>query len=61
MNANQLINMVIRMVVRQVMRRGVNAGIDRVTRGRGDSGPDGQKTVQNARRTMKLGRRIGRF
>jgi hypothetical protein len=61
MNANQMINMVIRMVVRQVMRRGVNAGIDRVTRGRGESGPAGKKTVGNARKTMKLGRRLGRF
>jgi len=61
MNANQMINMVIRMVMRQVMRRGVNAGIDKVTRGRDDSGPDGQKTARNARKTMKLGRRMGRF
>ena len=53
MNANQVIN--------KVMRRGVNAGIDKVTRGRGDNGPDGQKTARNARKTMKLGRRMGRF
>jgi len=61
MNANQMINMVIRMVMRQVMRRGVNAGIDKVTRGRGGNGPDGKKTAQNARKTMKLGKRMGRF
>ncbi|MET4103083.1 ribosomal protein S13 [Roseovarius sp. MBR-78] len=61
MNANQIINMVIRMVMRQVIGRGINAGIARATRGRKESGPDGQKTVANARKTMKLGRRMGRF
>lgn len=61
MNANQMISMVIRMVMRQVMRRGVNAGIDRATRGRGNTGPDGKKTVGNARKILQLGRRMGRF
>jgi hypothetical protein len=61
MNANQMINMVIRMVMRQVMRRGVNAGIDKVTRGGRGNGPDGKKTASNARKTMKLGKRMGRF
>ncbi|MDZ7710460.1 MAG: hypothetical protein U5K36_10645 [Roseovarius sp.] len=61
MNANQMINMVIRFVMRQVMRRGVNAGIDRATRGRAETGPDGKKTARNARQALKLGRRIGRF
>jgi hypothetical protein len=56
MNANQMINMVIRMVMRQVMRRGVNAG-----RGGRGNGPDGKKTASNARKTMKLGKRMGRF
>ncbi len=61
MNANQMINMVIRMIMRQVIGRGGNAGIGMATRGRKQSGPDGQKSVANARKTMRLGRRMGRF
>lgn len=61
MNASQMINMVIRLVMRRVVGRGINAGIERATRGNKDHGPDGQKTVRNARKTMKLGRRMGRF
>ena len=61
MNANQMINMVIRLVMRQVTQRAVNSGIGRAARGRKNTGPDGAQTVGNARKTMKLGRRIGRF
>lgn len=61
MNANQIINMVIRLVMRRVIGRGINAGIDRATRGRAETGPDGKKTARNARQALKLGRRMGRF
>ena len=62
MNANRMISMVIRMIMRRVMRRGMKAGMDRLGKGGGDtSGPDGRKTAQRARRTMRAGRKTGRF
>lgn len=61
MNANQVINMVIRLVMRHVIGRGINVGIDRATRGRVETGPDGKKTARNVRQALKLGRRIGRL
>lgn len=71
MNANRLISMVIRMVLRPLINRGVNAGIDAVSGGRKERGKmtdeerkqaaDAKGTAQNARRAVRMGRRIGRM
>lgn len=71
MNANRLINMMIRMVLRPIINRGVNAGIDAVA-GRGkrreDMTPEEREqaasakdTTRNARRAVRMGRKIGRM
>lgn len=71
MNANRLISMVVRMVLRPLISRGINAGIDAVSgreKRRSDRSDEERKqaadakgTTQNARRTIRMARRIGRM
>lgn len=64
MNANRMISMVIRMIMRRVMRHGMKTGMGGLGKRGGDDarpGPDGKKTARRARRTMRAGRKIGRF
>jgi hypothetical protein len=59
-------NMMIQQVVRQVVNRGMNAGIERMTRGKGDAATPEQQAGarQNADRVkgaVRMLRRFGRF
>ena len=77
MNANRLISMAINMSLRRVMRGGINAGMNALANrkknqahGQDTSGQPQQKRqggpntrdLQNkARKSIRLGRRLGRF
>ncbi|MFO7758843.1 MAG: hypothetical protein R6V26_10275 [Roseovarius sp.] len=65
MYANRMISMVIRMIMRRVMRHGMKTSMGGLGKGGGEDvdrpGPEGEKTAQRARRTMRAGRKIGRF
>lgn len=72
MNANRLFNMILHHVMRRLLGRGIDAGIERVTRGRGSGqvlpegrgkagGPGDRKAARQRRQAMRVARRIGRF
>ena len=72
MDANRLFTMLLHQVVRRLLGRGIDAGIDRMTRGRGDGGTahpgdrppartGGGKAARQTRQAMRLARRMGRF
>lgn len=73
MNANKLISMAINMILRRVMRSGIDAGINAVAnRKKGQTpntpdqsakkgGPDTRELQQRMTKTIRLGRRLGRF
>jgi hypothetical protein len=61
----RIINMVIQQVIRQFINRGMSAGIDRLTRGKGDATPEHQadrrQNADRAKGAIRLLRRFGRF
>ncbi len=67
---NQIVNMIIRMVMRKGINLGINKGIDHVYRKK-DVDPNSPEAKQaqknagaaskNAKQTMRMIRRIGRF
>ncbi|MEM7598750.1 MAG: hypothetical protein AAF382_13735 [Pseudomonadota bacterium] len=75
MNANRLISMAINMILRRVMRGGINAGMNAMANRRKDQapdapgqprqsrqgGPDTRALQKKAQKTIRLGRRLGRF
>ena len=62
---DRMIQMIFNMVIRKVMNKGINAGVDRMTRGKGN--PDqkqGQKPPQvgqDMKKRANMARRLGRF
>ena len=69
MDAGRMINMVLRMVLRPLINKGINAGIARVSKGRGAASPEEEQahkqqsaqTAKRARQAMRVTRKIGRF
>ena len=57
MNANQIINMVLRMFVRKAMNSGMNKLANSGTGGKKGQDPN----LKQAKRAMKMSRRIGRM
>jgi hypothetical protein len=74
MNANRLISMAINMVVRRLMRTGIDAGMNAFANRnkaqqntdapqvqRQQNAHDTRQLQQKVRKSLRLGRRIGRF
>lgn len=75
MNANRLISMAINMVLRRVMRTGIDAGMTAIAnrknrknpespdqpQQKSQAGPDTRDLQRKAQKTIRLGRRVGRF
>ena len=71
MNVNQIINMVIRMFMRKAINKGIDAGAGMVARRRGTDENDpeaaraqdasARNTAKQAKRAMRLGRRMTRL
>ncbi|MBF9061288.1 hypothetical protein HKCCSP123_19075 [Rhodobacterales bacterium HKCCSP123] len=62
---DRILNMMIRRIIGRMVNRGVDAGIERMTRGRGEATPEQQtqtrQSVGRTRQAMRVARRIGRF
>jgi len=67
---NQIINVIIRQVVRRVINMGINKGVDHFSRNKDidPNSPEGKQaqksageTSKNAKQTIRMIRRIGRF
>jgi hypothetical protein len=71
MNANSILNMVLRMFVRKAINGGVNAGVNALSRkdsaGRATpqdkrgGNPSAQQGVKQARRAVRMARRMNKF
>lgn len=64
MDAGRIVNMIIHQVVRRLIGHGVDAGINRLSRGKNGEDtmdPGMRRQQKQMQRSMKIGRRVGRF
>jgi hypothetical protein len=63
---DRIVTMILRQVTGRLVNRGIDAGVSRMTRGRGrEATPDQQATARQmagrVKQALRLARRIGRF